>query len=239
MSLQGTGIFKDLVQATPSASRPPGERGRPANPIVVKLSIKYMHARSGKSFYGCITKANGCTWLRSGFAQQSRVLRHATTCRHINSELKSFANDAAADNSLGAKLTAAVGDSRSMGGTSDSVQTRAEQPATKKPKIRSSLDRSFVDYAKNQGQKQLQTWADHCIVKLICVNGLVPTILDSDEWNKFMAIVCPRYKVTSSRMFTEKYIPNEAAHVRSLVAKRLKAERNLTLTFDGTTNRRL
>ena len=34
-------------------------------------------------------------------------------------------------------------------------------------------------------------------------------------------------------------VPNEAAHVRSLVAERLDSERNLTLTFDGNSNRQM
>jgi hypothetical protein len=47
-----------------------------------------------------------------------------------------------------------------------------------------------------------------------------------------------QYKPSSSDMFHDKYIPQEAALVRNTQLKILKKEENLTLTFDGTTIRK-
>ena len=70
-------------------------------------------------------------------------------------------------------------------------------------------------------------------MKLICVAGLVPHVLDSLEWKEFMSIANPKYSITSSDAFEEKIIPDEAAFVCKQVMEILQKEKNLTLTFDG------
>ena len=130
-----------------------------------------------------------------------------------------LASDHAASKSLGAKLEIA-----------ESTSTELQ---LKKAKTRSL----FHDFT-NTGRKELQARLDHFIVKLICVTGLVPHILDSAEWKEFMSITNPKYKTTSSDLFEEKLIPNEAAFIRKQVLEILKKERNLTLTFDGNSTRK-
>lgn len=199
-------------------------KGRPPNPVVNRLSIRYVHKTDKKPYYGC--RAPSCSWLRSGNAQQDRILRHATSCRHLSSDLKAFANDCAAGGSLGAKLE--VMETADAGG-----ETPMKIPATEG-------SQSVLPLGKytEKGQKELQARLDHCIMKLICVAGLVPNLLDSKEWREFMAIANPRYKITPSGMFEEKYIPAEAALVRKRMNELLSKSKHLTLTFDGSTTRK-
>ena len=75
-------------------------------------------------------------------------------------------------------------------------------------------------------------------MKLICVAGLVPRILDSREWKEFMATANLKYHPTPSDKFEEEIIPNEAAFVRKQVMEILRKEENLTLTFDGNSTRK-
>lgn len=83
------------------------------------------------------------------------------------------------------------------------------------------------------GSKALTDRVNHCITKLICVNGLVLNILDSDNWAELMSLLNRRYKLTPTKEFTTKIIPNKAAHVRKLTIARLQGEQNLMLMFDG------
>jgi hypothetical protein len=217
-------LFEKLEVLRPK----PSKVGRPGDDVISKLVVKYTHKETRKPYYGC--KGNGCNWLRSGNAQQTRILAHAPSCRYLSKGLKTFANDCAASSSLGAKLEAVAADS-APAAESDS------QPPLKKQKTlqkQASLELDFT----NAGRKELQAKLDHCIVKLICVNGLVPHILDSPEWKEFMAVANPRYKITPSDTFEEKYIPDEAAHVRKKVMGILAGEKNLTLTFDGNSTRK-
>jgi hypothetical protein len=88
------------------------------------------------------------------------------------------------------------------------------------------------------GREQLNEKVNFIIVKLICVNSLVPRILDSVKWEELMNALNPKYKVTGSDKFERQYIPNEAQHVRKRVLEILRGSKNLTLSFDGNTIRK-
>lgn len=75
-------------------------------------------------------------------------------------------------------------------------------------------------------------------MRLICVRGLVPNVIDSPEWKELMHKLNGQYKPSSSDMFRDNYIPKEASLVRRKQLDILKREENLTLTFDGTTIRK-
>ena len=51
-------------------------------------------------------------------------------------------------------------------------------------------------------------------MKLICVRGLVPNILDAPEWRDLIQLLCPRVHIPSSTTFLDKIIPQEAVYVR-------------------------
>lgn len=85
--------------------------------------------------------------------------------------------------------------------------------------------------------KKFQNSVDHIIMRLICVRGLVPNVLDSPEWKELMIKLNGMYKPSSSDAFCDTFIPQEAVFVQSKQIELLKGEENLTLTFDGTTIR--
>jgi len=82
----------------------PAGRGKPGDPIIEKLSIKYVHKDTSKPCYSCIAVDDGCKFLRSGNAQKDRVVKHAAHCDHVSKELKQLVDSTAAQSSLGAKL---------------------------------------------------------------------------------------------------------------------------------------
>jgi hypothetical protein len=67
---------------------------------------------------------------------------------------------------------------------------------------------------KVEAQKAYQAKVDHIIMRLICVRGLVPHILDSPEWKELMRTLNGQYHPTSSDLFEQKFIPQEAIYVR-------------------------
>jgi hypothetical protein len=75
---------------------------------------------------------------------------------------------------------------------------------------------------------------DHIIMRLICVCGLVPNILDSPEWKELVTTLNGSYSPTSASTFQDKYIPQEAAHIQKRQLECLCNEQNITITFDGT-----
>jgi len=228
-------IFAKFV-IQPSKARKSGP-GRPQKSLISSLIIKYRHSDTGKDYYGCIAK--GCYWYRAGNAQVTRVSKHAVSCRNLSSDLKELAKDYAAQSSLGAAL-----DLSTTARTAINISTGSEsaKPMNSKPMklmaVPSESKKSFALDFTNAGRKQLQTKLDHCIMKLICVAGLVPRILDSSEWKEFMATANPKYHPTPSDKFEEEIIPNKAAFVRKQVMEILQKQENLTLTFDGNSTRK-
>jgi hypothetical protein len=214
-------IFNMLV---PKQLRPHKGAGRPGKTVISSLVIKYVHKDTGKDYYGCV--GVGCYWFRAGNAQECRILKHAPSCRHLSDDLKLFANEHAAGSSLGAKLEA--------------LQSAEPTVSTSQPlkKAKSLTEGAIVLNFAHAGRQELQTKLDHCIMKLICVAGLVPHILDSPEWKEFVSIANPKYRVTPSDQFEEKIIPSEAAYVRKQVLQILQKQENLTLTFDGNSTRK-
>jgi hypothetical protein len=197
------------------------------------------HTDTGKDYYGCVAKLKGCYWYRAGNAQVSRISKHAVSCQYLSSDLKELAKDYTAQSSLGAVLADSGASAAWV--DSDMISTGSVKPTTSKltaVAVPSSSEKSMVLDFTNAGRKQLQAKLDHCVMKLICVVGLVPHILDSPEWKEFMATANPKYHPTPSDKFEEEIIPNEAAFVRKQVMDVLQKEQNLTLTFDGNSTRK-
>ncbi|KAI0634079.1 ribonuclease H-like domain-containing protein [Trametes polyzona] len=115
-----------------------------------------------------------------------------------------------------------------------SLKTRlaldTERSISKEPKLKKG---GMGAIAVTLGREELRKRADFCILKLMCVRNLLPTIVDTHEWKVFVHELNPRYEPTSSTTFVDKHIPSEAAQVRLLQLEVLKGYHNLTLTYDG------
>ncbi|KAJ3713739.1 ribonuclease H-like domain-containing protein, partial [Lentinula guzmanii] len=194
--------------------------GRKESDIIKRLAIKYQHKITGDPYFGCV--AEQCSWLQSGNASKPRVLKHATTpCKHLSDEDRNFAFSSSAGSSLGSRMSVIAASSETAAARSTDSQLSLKSGSV-------SLDFTQA------GKEEWQTALDFCIMKLICVQGIVPNILDSDEWREFIAVATKnKLKATPSDAFEERHIPNEASHVHKATVELLKKEFNLTLTFDG------
>src|SRR6266550_1855868 len=216
-------------------------RGRTPNELIAQLVIKYVTEAKNeqgetvnKHSYACVS----CKKESQGNAALNRVLQHAIHCpqlRESHQDLYRRAHDASVKGSLGAQLEQAGADSET--GTQET-----EIRPVKVSKTQTTLDATQIREAgrkrKDEEQKTFQAKVDHIIMRLICVRGMVPTIVGSDEWKELMHVLNPRYHPSSVDMFIEKYIPQEAAFVRAKQIEKLQEEKNLTLTFDGTSIRK-
>jgi hypothetical protein len=212
--------------------------GHPGDKTLGKLTIKYMHMATNKDYWSCIAVNAGCLFLRASNPQKNRILPYVADCQFLSNELKVFDGDTAANMSLGAKLVGPVqppvAPSASQKQVPTEYGTRSEVAGIRGP-VPSKLEVDVTTARK----KVMQDKIDHCIMKLICVNGLVPNILDSENWAELMSLLNHRYKVTCAKEFTTKIIPNKAALVQKLTLARLQKEQNLMLTFDGNSTCRL
>ncbi|KAJ7608836.1 ribonuclease H-like domain-containing protein [Mycena polygramma] len=187
--------------------------------------------------WGCIAKK--CDFVRSGHPSLDRAVKHATACQHLR-ESHREAHEAALKHagalSLGAVLEAA-GESCADATTSPAGTSNKKQKL-KQGKLQQA---SFLEAGKQRKADMLELWqnkVDHVIMRLICVCGLVPNIVDSEEWKEFCQLMNGQYHPTSASTFANKIIPQEAVFVRQKQIKILQNCENLVLTFDGTSIRK-
>ena len=219
--------------------------GRTPNELVARLVTKYRNEKTKKNSWRCV--APNCDMVRQGNAQLDRVLKHATTCKALQAhdvDLWREAITVSGQSSLGAKLeeepVAQAGPGPENG--IDSEGSQAGKPPLKKFKSQTILD---VDQLREVGKKKKEEQrrlykdrVDHVIMRLICVRGLVPSVIDSPEWRELMGLLNNMYHPTSADVFADKHIPREAVYVREKQIERLRTINNLTLTFDGNTTRK-
>lgn len=111
--------------------------------------------------------------------------------------------------------------------------------AQKKPRLNvlESYVKSGVKANKVAAKEQLQNDVDHIVMRLICVRGMVPNILNSPEWAELMTRLNPDYKPSSSSKFADNFVPKEASFVRQEQLKKLQQQENMTMSFDGGSTR--
>ncbi|OJT07823.1 hypothetical protein TRAPUB_1283 [Trametes pubescens] len=220
--------------------------GRPPKEEIRLFAIKCKHKTSGKQYYRCLGK--GCDWFRAGTPQRGRLLKHAVQCRGFTLEDRKKANNFAARGSLGAELgefdEPTNGGERTDDGTASSVAgtsgIRAASPddpsdTRKEPKLK---DGGLNQRSLAEGRAELKKNVDLRILKLVCVRGLVPKVIDSQEWKNVLEAANPKYTPTSSSTFVDVLIPAEAAKVRVKQLTMLQKLWHLTLTYDGATTQK-
>ncbi|KAF7791186.1 hypothetical protein EIP86_002198 [Pleurotus ostreatoroseus] len=202
--------------------------GRKRDPLLDKLTVFVRQTKTpgGKTIdvYKCI----GCDTTWNG-RTKNRVLKHATLCKKLPSELRAEASSNSADRSPQAQVDAmkkATSDSALPPASDESepVRLTAPRPAT-------------VYHAK--GREILQKNADKALTDLFCVAGLPPRILDLPEWKAFIATLSnSRVQSVSASTLSDKFIPSTSAYLSQEQKKLLKTLFNLTVSYDGGATRR-
>jgi len=181
--------------------------------------------------------APGCTHQQKGNLQKARILKHAITCVALQENDRELYEEVVAQaigDSLGAQLKEKAASPFEESKMSETLSAHV----THKGQLRLGPLREAGDTQRENRRQHLMKEVDHIIMRLICVCGLVPNIIDSNEWKELMGKLNGLYKPSTADDFRDKIIPLEAAFVRKEQINLLKQESNLTLTFDGTTIRK-
>ena len=190
-----------------------------------------------------------------GSPSENRLLKHARKCKALTAEDKRWAAGRHADKAPGAKVSKLAeaaqeginvddeGERVGVDGGKKAVETKivahtkSSKQVSADATLRLKQNSLLLDFTK-QGREDRQTVAEHHLIELICVRGLVPEVLGSQEWKdyeNFMKEGGPNcyVKTPSPLHFLTSLIPVEAAWVRKKVSQVIASERFLTLSFDG------
>ncbi|KAJ7780625.1 ribonuclease H-like domain-containing protein [Mycena maculata] len=193
---------------------------------------------TNKSYWIC--RADNCFHRREGRRTYAEVLTHALRCDHLRQQYPEARREAENEHAR-----AALGAEQEEDKNPESSEGR---PVGRPKKIYGAekgqlpLDSaSFRDAGQKKTMQERDVWqrkADHLLMLLICKRGLVPNLLDSDDWVTFVNHLNPAYVATGSKKFAKEYIPQEAALVKQRTKLALQKSRDLTFTTDGTGTRR-
>lgn len=227
--------------------------GRPPDKLM-SLVIQKIKVGGAKG-WKCI--GVGCSHERKGNATVRRVFSHSAVCKYLQKSHNALYQQVLtkqSSNSLGARrdqreaTDGATATSGSVTKTIHTSTTAHSVPLVKKLKMNIEDDRmqtSIKPTAEAGGRQkrserlaQMQEDVDFATMKLICVRGIVPSVVDSPEWKERDKWLSPEYRSTSSSIFVERFIPQEAAHVRKMMMQRLSTEDYITISFDGGNTRR-
>src|ERR1700676_2798888 len=144
-----------------------------AHSTKLQLITKYEDPKTKKKSYQCI--ASDCGETRAGNATFDRVLKHATACKHLEKFSPKAYHDTLAQlgqSSLGAQL---------------------DETSQCLPHGQTGLDMVPIHdqgkKIKEDARQLFQAKVDHIIMRLICVHGLIPNLIDSAEWKELMHVL--------------------------------------------------
>ena len=209
-----------------------------------KLAVTGTDSEGVKSYW-CV--AEGCKWTKRSNRAEARVYGHAASCEHlqhsesaVHRNLWERACLAQKTSSLGAQLTeqndTASKSARSSLSREPSVSRRLTHDP-KQPSVFSAAKdagKKLLTKKRSEMQADLQLRVDHCIMRLICMRGLVPNIIDSPEWKELLTTLNPDIHTTSSSTFVDKHIPKEAVLVHGLQEDHIRNSAYATISFNGT-----
>ncbi|PPQ80645.1 hypothetical protein CVT25_001653 [Psilocybe cyanescens] len=195
---------------------PKSNRGRKSNDLLVKLVIK-SQGTDNTPTWSCV--APMCSHTAMGFPQNSRVLEHSASCtalREYDRAIYDEAHRAAVSGSLGAHLKESESPAGYLHSPSPSPATVSSNSLiTTQGTLNLTTLQAEGAKSRADSHKKFQQQVDHIIVRLICVRGLVPNLIDSPEWKELMHKLNGIYKPISGDTFRDSYIPKEAAfHMR-------------------------
>ena len=206
-----------LVQL-PYPKKKPGRHagGAPRNDLMDQLVMFCYSEVDGLDAkkWGCIGHC-GRTWSTHNF---NRVLKHASECRKLTTDLRELARDKSAEKAPSQKL-----------------ENKAEHQSgpNKNETHKLTVFNSFQIKGKADRDKAINL----AIIKFICAAGLPTHIISYQEWTDLLNLLCPSYHPPNRSMLEDDLIVSEANKVRRNILNQLRNEWNLTISFDGGTSR--
>ncbi|KAJ2983808.1 hypothetical protein NUW54_g10593 [Trametes sanguinea] len=248
--------------ATPAVTFPvrkaPRITGRPPKELMNSAITKGVvppteEKKKPSAYWECVSPE--CHYRAFGNASEVRVFKHAATCQRLRDSHPTVYHaivESQSSGSLGAKLSrtdlaASIAKHSTVASTTSALGSGASEstngPSQQK---KMTVTDGTLNVLLEKGTKEkkraeraaLQEKVDHTIMRLICVRGLVPSIVDSAEWKELMQSLNPTYQPSPSEKFTKEYIPREAAFIRKQELKDIQEHENITITFDGNNTRR-
>ncbi len=214
--------------------------GRPRLNLLDTLTVEMCTPRGTARKYRCA--GAGCP-KRWAPRTTSRVFAHAKRCLKLTEEQRHLASSASANKSPGALVAADNTQETGILEVTPSLQSIASSqssftslPSSPLP-LKASDTLQLLPRADGffgpQGRQKTHRALDLAIVKFFCVARIPPTVADLDVWKDMLRISLPSYVPASRTRLMDDHIMSEQERVRQLQLEHLKAQRHISISFDG------
>jgi hypothetical protein len=214
-----------LAYPKKKSGRHPG--GAPRNDLMDQLLMYCYFEADGPDFkkWGCIGRC-GRTWTIRNF---NRVLKHASECRKLTTDLRELARDKSAEKAPSQKLENRV----------ERHRDETEEPKTIKSNKKNETSHKITVFESFQikGKADREEVINLAIIRFICAAGLPTHIVSYQEWTDLLNLLCPSYHPPNRSKLEDDLIVSEANKVRRNILTELRNQWNLTISFDGGTSR--
>ena len=206
----------------------------------------YLSSRTTEKFCG-YEDSNTSVNTQKQLAFQVVVLAHAVCSLNmkLTGEQRRLASLSSANKSPGALVAADKAEETDKLTVSPSLQSIASSqsslsslPSSSSPHVIKSSDTLHLlpradGFFGTQGRQETHRALDLAIVKFFCVARIPPTVADLDVWKDIYKIFIPSYIPASRTRLMDDHIMSEQERVRQLQIEHLKAQRHISISFDG------
>lgn len=229
-------LYNDLPPELPK-----GPGGAKRDVLMDQAAIKTTLKSDPKKtpIFRCAAAQYGCDQTWAGRATK-RVYPHSVQCMKldlVDPTIRDKIRNVMSDGSLSECVAAAEKRDGEVLQQQHLKRSRTEPNVSSSASSAKPGPTKLLETARKVGKEALKDQIDLAALKLICVRGVPPSIVSSEEWKNMWKHGNPRYTPGTVDELTEIQIPNEAAHIMKLVFGELQDCEYLTITFDGNTTR--
>lgn len=178
--------------------------------------------------WGCIGRC-GRTWTIRNF---TRVLKHASECRKLTTDIRELAREKSAEKAPSQKL-----EDRAERHKADELKTTQSGSNKQNEKIETTHKVTAFNSFQIKGKADREEAINLGIIRFICAAGLPTHVISYQEWTDLLNLLCPSYHPPNRSMIEDDLIVSEANKVRRNILTQLRDQWNLTISFDGGTSR--
>ncbi|KIJ23610.1 hypothetical protein M422DRAFT_275773 [Sphaerobolus stellatus SS14] len=224
-NMEDAALEGELVPYVPPAANGKPKIGQPTNRDIESLTTLWVERDADNICWRCVS---GCGFQRAGRLQRQRVLKHAAGCADLEFQLKQLATDL---------LTVNVPDDHVSVVSNPPVKKSNINPLAGASGMKQlSLHKSVAKKKKKQENMQIES--EFFLVKLVCLHGMVPRLMDSSTWKDYVHFLNQNAPAISSDVMRDCLIPSYSGKIRNKQVKIIQGHCNNTMTFDGGSTRK-
>jgi len=216
--------------------RDPSLGGKKADPLMERIRVRcYRRDNETKKIYRC---ASGCGTTYANVNGDRWLAHAASMCNMVPVELRMMAEAEMVKKCPSRRATETANAANDAITNTDNAAQESKKPKLTVPSSEEAFPETstLARIARANGKAARHAKLNLAIMKLFCVGGLPLFLSSRPEWLEVFSIMDSSYRPQDRETLLHG-IQSEYANINTIQDKFLQAQRNLTYSCDGGTNR--